>query len=51
MKNNDNDALLAHKRAVDAERKAQAQLREAHKRSINAAIVTRVANAPKGKAS
>ena len=51
MKNNDNPALLAHKRAVDVERRAQAQLKAAQRRSLNAAIIARVANAPKGKAS
>lgn len=51
MKNNDDPRLLAHKRAVDAERTAQAQLREAHKRSINAAIVARIAQASRERAS
>lgn len=43
MKNNDNDKLLAHKQQVDAERRAQAVLREQHRRRQNAQVMARIA--------
>lgn len=45
MKNNDNDKLLAHKRTVDAERRAQAILRAQAKRRATLAAMARIANA------
>jgi hypothetical protein len=45
MKNTDNTRYLAHKRAVDAERKAQAILRA--KAQTPAGIMARIAAAPK----
>lgn len=44
MKNTDNDRLLAHKRAVDADRKAQAILRA--RAQTPAAVMARIAAAP-----
>lgn len=43
MKNNDNDRLLAHKQQVDAERRAQAVLRERARRRQNAEAMARIA--------
>lgn len=45
MKMNENTSLLAHKRAVDAERRAQAILRR--KAQSPAALMAKMAAAPK----
>ena len=42
---NHDDRLLAHKRSVDAERRAQAILRRQHQQRVNASMIERVANA------
>lgn len=49
MKNNDNPALLAHKQAVDADRRAIAENKRRAKRLVNAERMLRIANA--GRAS
>lgn len=55
MKNNDNDRLLAHKQAVDNERRAQAILRARRLRQVNSDRMARVMRAatqpPEGEAS
>lgn len=45
MKNYDDARLLAHKRSVDSERRAQAILRQQHRQRVNAEMIQRVANA------
>ena len=47
MKNNENTRLLAHKRAVDAERRAQAILKRRQVAQINAAAMAKIARAPR----
>jgi hypothetical protein len=51
MKNNDNPALLAHKRQVDADRRAlavnKARARQAARRNATVAAMERMVNAPK----
>jgi hypothetical protein len=55
MKNIDNDKLLAHKRAVDAERRAQAILkgraRDAERRAKVGAAFAAILNASRKEAS
>lgn len=46
MKNHDDPRLLAHKRSVDHERRAQATLRTRLRQQHNAERMERVANAP-----
>jgi len=45
MKNNENTKLLDHKRAVDAERRAQAILRKEAQRRANLAAMYKVGGA------
>lgn len=44
---NHDDRMLAHKRSVDAERTAQAILRNRHRQQRNAASMALVAQAPR----
>jgi hypothetical protein len=47
MKNNDNPALLAHKRAVDAERANKARARAEQRRRATIRAMEQMLNAPR----